>query len=229
MSVFKVIGTVFGLAGVALIVPALVLAWNTQSFRSAASRAGGVVVAGDGSHEASPRPVVRFSLPNGDEVQIVGDVRSTPPAYEVGEKVDVLYDPAAPRQARIDSILEMWFIPLLLGALGLVFAAIGLAFLLWLLYRSRQVAWLKANGRRLQAKIQQVTLDTRVRANRRHPYRIVGEWLDAGTNTVHIFESEMLWFDPSRYLTRETIDVLYDPANLRRYWVDTSFLPKVSE
>ena len=37
-----------------------------------------------------------------------------------------------------------------------------------------------------------------------------------------------LWFDPSNHIHQETVPVLVDEANLKRYWVDTSFLPKLA-
>src|SRR2546425_4336344 len=38
--------------------------------------------------------------------------------YEVGDQVPILYDPESPSVIRIDSFMEQWFGPLVLGALG---------------------------------------------------------------------------------------------------------------
>jgi hypothetical protein len=39
--------------------------------------------------------------------------------------VRVLFDPADPSNARIDSFMQLWFTPLLLAGMGSVFAGIG--------------------------------------------------------------------------------------------------------
>ena len=68
---------------------------------------------------------MRFVTPAGEAVEFTGSVGSSPAAFEVGEAVAVLYDPADPQDARIDSFFQLWFGPLILGFLGLVFTAIG--------------------------------------------------------------------------------------------------------
>jgi len=45
---------------------------------------------------------------------------------------------------------------------------------------------------------------------------------------LYIFRSENLWFDPSDHVTQEKIPVLVDEANMKKYWVDTTFLPKLA-
>lgn len=70
-------------------------------------------------------PRVRFATPAGEPVEFTGSVGSSPPAFDIGEAVAVLYNPSDPRDARIDSFFQLWFAPLILGFLGLVFTAVG--------------------------------------------------------------------------------------------------------
>lgn len=63
--------------------------------------------------------------------------------------------------------------------------------------------------------------------NGAHPFRVVAHWHDAKSNQLFIFKSANLWFDPGPYLQGRTIPVYADPADLSRYVVDTSFLPKL--
>ncbi len=77
----------------------------------------------DGDNVYYPR--VRFLTPAGEPVEFTGSVGSSPAAFDVGEPVAVLYNPSAPRDARIDSFFQLWFAPLILGFLGLVFTAVG--------------------------------------------------------------------------------------------------------
>jgi hypothetical protein len=65
--------------------------------------------------------------------------------------------------------------------------------------------------------------------NGRSPYQIISQAPDPASNTVRVFESENIWFDPSEYIKSETIDVLLHPENPKKYVMDISFLPKLDE
>jgi hypothetical protein len=74
-------------------------------------------------------PVVEFSLPGGASQRVELSDGSWPPAYQGGEAVTVLYDPARPDQARIQSAsstLLLWLLPGITGTVGLVFLAVAL-------------------------------------------------------------------------------------------------------
>ncbi len=66
--------------------------------------------------------VVRYRRPDGRTAELVDEAGSDPPAYSVGEKVRVLYDPADPSAAKIDDFRSLWLVPvaaLVAGALAL--------------------------------------------------------------------------------------------------------------
>jgi len=44
----------------------------------------------------------------------------------VGQTINVLYDPDDPQKARINKWFNLYFVPMLLGFLGLVFGGIGI-------------------------------------------------------------------------------------------------------
>ena len=58
-------------------------------------------------------PVVDFQV-NGSVYTFEGDTASDPPAYRVGEQVDVRYDPTDPNTAQIDSWFERWIFPIII-------------------------------------------------------------------------------------------------------------------
>jgi hypothetical protein len=58
-------------------------------------------------------PVIEFDM-NGQTYSFEGDTASDPPAYEVGEQVSILYDPADPDTAQINKWSERWLVPLIL-------------------------------------------------------------------------------------------------------------------
>ncbi|MCL4868451.1 MAG: DUF3592 domain-containing protein [Anaerolineae bacterium] len=75
-------------------------------------------------------PVVEFKPNDGRPVQFTSGIGSSPPDYQEGEQVAVLYDPENPRQAYINSWKRLWFAPTLFIAIGLLPLIIGLA-ILW--------------------------------------------------------------------------------------------------
>jgi hypothetical protein len=216
-----IFGGVFGGVGVVLLVAATVVTLSTLTFRAEALSASGTVVALD-----SGKPVVEFVDPDGATHRIVGNVSSNPPAFEVGERVTVRHRAGEPEEARIEGFLESWFLPTLLGGLGTVFTAIGAGFGIWELRRRRLRAWLQQFGMRVQAKYTGVMLDTSLRVNRRHPWRLTAQWQNPVTGLVHTFESDMLFWDPSDTVQRETVEVWIDPNDPSRHHLDTAFLPK---
>jgi hypothetical protein len=74
-----------------------------------------------------------------------------------------------------------------------------------------------------------VELNDSLRVNGRSPYRIFSQSPDPASNTVRVYQSENIWFDPSEYIRDKTIDVLVDPSDPKRYVMDTSFLPKEAD
>jgi len=58
-------------------------------------------------------PVVDFEV-NDQVYTLEGDNASYPPAYEVGEQVDVRYDPTNPNTAQIDSLFARWLFPVII-------------------------------------------------------------------------------------------------------------------
>lgn len=115
--VFISIGLVVGsIAGVDAAVKA-------QSF-SGNHYAEGAVVDFDDSGKGYA-PIVEFVPPDGVPIRFTGSLSSDPPAFHVGERVEVRYDPAAPKIAAINKFWHMWFTPVLVGALALPFALSG--------------------------------------------------------------------------------------------------------
>jgi hypothetical protein len=68
-------------------------------------------------------PVVDFQV-NAQVYTFEGDNASDPPAYDVGQQVQVRYDPANPNTAQIDSLFERWVFPVLIIPAMLIAAVI---------------------------------------------------------------------------------------------------------
>lgn len=131
----------FGLIafGGLFLVIGLVFAGVSVSFVVDAKHARGTVVAlewRDDDHSGVSRrrrvddgpaayPVVEFTAADGTRRTFRDSTGSSPPAYERGERVEVLYKADSPGDARIDSFLSLWLLPLVFGGIGLLFAGIG--------------------------------------------------------------------------------------------------------
>ena len=237
MKVLKLVSAVFSTIGVGMLVASLFILANTRSFIARAVEAPGKVIdlersrssSSSGSSSTTYRPVVEFTTATGKRIEFTSSVGSSPPSHHVGEAVTVLYSPAQPQSARIKSFFQLWFGFLLVIALGAVFAAIGLT-MIFLRVRGRQRAdWLRQHGRRVRTSFTGVELNQSLRVNGRSPYHIVSQAADPATNAVRVFQSENIWFDPSEYIKGETIEVLVDPNDPKKYVMDISFLPKLDE
>jgi hypothetical protein len=78
-------------------------------------------------------PVVAFTTRDGERRTAIGSVNRAPPAYEVGDEAEVVYDPADPRRADVRSELEGWWLRCAMWTASaltlLAFAAVPVALL----------------------------------------------------------------------------------------------------
>ena len=114
-----------------------------------------------------------------------------------------------------------------LNLLGVAFASAGGGIIAYGWWRENLEAWLRQNGRVVQADFEKVEINSTLSVNGHYPYRVVAQWLDATTNDLFVFRSDNLWFDPSRFVQDRKIPVYIDPSNPSSYYVDLSFLPRV--
>lgn len=120
---------IFLLVGLGLLGGSAYLTYDTRRALSVGVRADGEVTDlyenRDSDGDITYRPRVRFRTREGDSVEFTSSVGSHPAAFGVGETVAVIYNPASPDDARIDSFFQLWFAPLLLGGMGVVFTGFG--------------------------------------------------------------------------------------------------------
>jgi hypothetical protein len=235
----KTVRLIFGICfvvGLGLLAGGFYSVQHTRQFLRTAVEAPGVVTENlrqdssssdrsGGSWSYYPR--IRFRTSDGQEIVFISNTGTSSPVYRVNEPVTVLYDPRQPHHAFIKSFAQVWMLSMILCGVGAVLSLSGIGAVVWKGAGNRKNAWLRQNGRRIQAEITRVELDTSLEVTGKHPYRIVCQWLDPARNEVHTFHSANIWFDPTKYIPGKTIEVLVDPDNLRRYAVETAFLPKV--
>lgn len=233
MKLFKIIGGIFAMIGVAALVGMAFAIVGTNSFIKQSSVTSGEIIDivtrtskdSDGNTTRSHYPVVRFNDATGNAVEFESST-STSSRTGIGEHVQVRYIPDNPSKARISSsFLDMWGVSLMLGIFGVVFAGLGVPFF-WLGIRE-ELSEKNAQSytREISADVKEIFHNTSISMNGRSPYQIVAQWLDADSNEIHVFKSKNFWYDPSEFV-KEKIPVKADPRNLKKYWMDVSALPK---
>ena len=111
---------VVSLSGVLLVALALAFAYPSWQLLRHAERASGTVVGLPGGSSSSNTRRIEVEYAVGDDIyMITSSVASSPPALRMGEEVTVLYDPANPADGTMESFLELWFVPMLLGIFAL--------------------------------------------------------------------------------------------------------------
>jgi hypothetical protein len=109
--------------GVLLLAVAAVTAFLTFRFVAGSDRADGTVVDLVESYDSeddttSYYPVVRFETADGRAVRFESGVSTSD---DVGDGVEVLYDPDDPDDAKLAGFFNLWGLSLIFGGLGAVF------------------------------------------------------------------------------------------------------------
>lgn len=84
-------------------------------------------------------PVVEFTA-GGQTYSFESGNASDPPAYDVGEEVSILYDPAKPETAQIDSFFERWLFPIIIIP-AMIIAALVVTFFMVRAWRRGENIW----------------------------------------------------------------------------------------
>jgi hypothetical protein len=236
LTITKYLFTILGLIG--LIVAGIILT-HTRTFLESAIKTQGTVVdlvivksdhqnfSGGVQIRSSTHPyapVVEFITTDGRRYSFTSSIRTYPPAYDVGEKVSVLYDETNPNDASINSFFPLWASTIIFGSLGTLFSAIGITMFGIDLFRNRKNNHLIENGMKITTKLHSIEFVTGLVVNGRNPYRIRSLWKNPRTAETHIFSSDNIWFDPTGHVPEE-ITVYIEHENPKRYSMDLLFLP----
>ena len=220
--------------GVLLLVAGAVFAVLTARFVASADRAEGTVVdrarsVDDEDGSVVYFPIVRFTTA---EARTVEFKSSASTSDEIGDRVDVLYDPDDPTDARLAGFFNIWGFSLIFGLIGTVFVGVSAI----IVRRTRRppskedVQWLRRHGRPVQGRSPRAVYCADVTVQDSSPFRVEVDVDEPERDQVRVLASEYVWFDPAPYLEdRESLDVYVDPDDPERYLVDVSFLPSKAE
>lgn len=133
--------------GTLWLVAALAMAVHTLRFLRTSVAATGTVVSNirieqrdsDGQVTTNFAPEFTFSSADSRSYTVTSATSSNPPEFAEGQQVRVLYSPANPGNARIDSFRQLWFLPIVLAAFGFFASAIGFIWTFVVVKRNRAV------------------------------------------------------------------------------------------
>lgn len=121
---------IFGGIGVALLVGAGIAYNHSRNFMAKAETVQGTITELN-YHKSSKKsggvyyPTVQFTARDGQPYTVASNSGSNPAAYEIGESVQIYYNPEDPTDILLPDFFSLWGVSLILGGIGLVFTLIG--------------------------------------------------------------------------------------------------------
>jgi hypothetical protein len=127
----KIFVLVFGGIGLILLAIAGYVYYQEQSFLGRAELATGTVSDFTISTETDGTgrtycPKIDFTTKDGQQVLYYANVCSSPPAYEVGQQVEVYYDPHNIKDVQMNDFWSQYVGVIVLSCIGLPFFALGI-------------------------------------------------------------------------------------------------------
>ena len=126
----KLFVLIFGGIGVILLAIAGIVYFREQKFLSVAEQVSGTVVdldlSSDSDGSSAFCPVIEFNTKAGEPVRYYGNVCSNPPSYQIGEQVDVVYDPQDITHVQMTGFWSQYTGVVVLSCIGLPFLLITL-------------------------------------------------------------------------------------------------------
>ena len=171
-------------------------------------------------------PVFEYQV-NGQTYIERSDTGSNPSKYVDGQPLTLTVNPKYPAQFLAPDLMSQFGNSLILFALSFVFSLVGGWSFYAMVTNSNKKKWLSTNGMVVVAKVISVGLDNSIEVNGKSPYRIRAQWQDPATKVVHLFKSDMIWFDPAEFVSA-TIEVKIDRNNPKVHDIVLSKIPKAA-
>lgn len=219
---FVFFGVLFG--GISL----LLMAHKLNFLRQAVATQGEVIAVDPQTDDEDSLSAIkiRFIDQSGARQVFSPRLRSNPPRYQVGQVVNMYYDPTDPAHGEVDDFIDMWLFESVFGGIGLAALIIGVIILIKDYNKKKQRDWLLNFGIKIKAEFDSI-VEANIVVNGKAPNLIVCQYLDPKTNQLFLYRSDYIWFNPTPHLPKSgKLDVWIDPENPAKYWVDVSFLPK---
>lgn len=167
-------------------------------------------------------PVVTYQDSRGEKKSFTSQIGSSPASYEVGEPVQVRYEPGKPSTAVIVGFWEMWGMIAIATGIGVLFLVLSVG----ILYAALRLNRLRKDLPRTGRMIALPGRTEMARTKSKTEFYIRSEWHNPEDGKIYLFDSEKFYFDPTHFLSHRLVEVWIDPQSpKKRYYVDVSFLP----
>ncbi len=173
------------------------------------------------SNKSSNTVTVVFTSADGTEVTAKG-VEGT--YVKPGDKITVWYDPEDPQEIDLGGSQRSSIRAVLITGLVTIFLIY-----LFIKYTLTDLANKKLvrTGMKIEADFVAVDRDERFKIKGESPWIIRCSWVDRRNNQKYFFVTKQYTIDPAPYLNgRYHLDVFINPADPKKYFIDTSFMPK---
>ncbi|MBC7775218.1 MAG: DUF3592 domain-containing protein [Phycisphaerae bacterium] len=212
-AIFAIAGLVCGAVGVSGLL-------SKQHILNEGLKTTGTILDLDRSSKGSVAPVIGFQDEQGNDRVYHSNTYTSESDYQIGQALTIWYLPSDPEsEVALNAFDWADFFPFIfLFSHG----GVGIGGLVWLERKRRLRKWLNEYGQEVKARFTKV--DTH--SGKSTSYSILCEWKDPYTGLVHEFRSDHSSSNPEGLLASHDglLRVLIDPANPKRYWVDTAFL-----
>ncbi len=82
----------------------------------------------EGRGRISKAPVIRFTACDGKSHVVNSSVFSYPPAFEIGDKIQMVYEGSKPHEAEYVGLFAQWGLVMIAGGIAIVLCGLGLSF-----------------------------------------------------------------------------------------------------
>ena len=162
------VSAIFFLVGIALLIGGFFVYRSNQQFLQSSLKSTGTVTRLDlkqSSDSSSYYPVVQFRTLENQVINFTSSAGSNPASYQVGETVEVNYNPTDPTSAKINDFMSNWLTVLILGIMGTLFSFMGAIFPVIKIRFDRKKKWLLQNGKRISSEFQKIEINTSYSVN----------------------------------------------------------------
>lgn len=120
--VFTLIGGLLVLIGVFLFIRTRISIGKSQKAKGKVIQ----LVYIPGENGGGYAPMYQFRTVDGKRIEILDELSTNPPQFQVGQEIDVLYESRNPEKARINKSLYLYSVPLGVGGMGLIIVVMSL-------------------------------------------------------------------------------------------------------
>ena len=209
-------GVVLCIAGIALSGGGVYFLKDKIEFFNHSIQAEGVIIDVESSRHRSTtyyHPVISFQALDGNTYTFSSET-GTSAAFDFnkGDKLMVRYMEEKPQLAKVDSVMELWGLPLALLLAGIVILLSGGGIVYNYFYKIKLRKELPRTGTRLQLTGRVESKSSKNKTG----FVIVSDWLNPKDSKMYTFTSDKISFDPTSFITGRLMDVWIAPMNPKK-------------